>query len=195
LIEQIVSSERYTFARDVYTLVLLTRWPDDERFRYGYAVCDLDPVTWEGKKLGVYAHRLVFLNIRAPLDKLPAAVHSLVTLMQDSLDGKVDEAAYGDDVSQRILEQIRRTRLSPEENAHLKEEASWEWTKREERENGFDEGKKLGLQELTMELCEAYGIELTEERQTQLVALKLTELYALRASLKTHKTWLAGERS
>jgi len=133
LAEQIVSSERYTFAREVYTLVLLTRWPQEERLRYGRAVCDLDPVTDEGAKLGVYRHRLVFVNVKAPPERLPAELRPLLALIEDTLDGQVDEAKYPDAISRKILEQIQRTRLSPEENTKLKDEATWEQALRPER--------------------------------------------------------------
>src|SRR5262249_31842647 len=42
LMEQIVPSERSTFDRDVCTLVVFTRWPDEAALRYGRAVSDMD---------------------------------------------------------------------------------------------------------------------------------------------------------
>ena len=200
LAEQIVSSERYTLDRDVYTLVLLTRWPQEERLQYGRAVCDFDPVTEEGTKLGVYRHRLVFVNVKAPPERLPPELRPLLALMEDTLDGQVDESQYPDDISRRILEQIRRTQLSPEENAQLKDEATWEEAQREAKRDayrsGIDEGKKLGidegkrlLQQAILDLCEAYGVPVTEARKQALQRLDGPDLDALRATLKAHRSW------
>src|SRR5262249_23828975 len=147
LVEQIVSSERYKFERDVYTLVIFTRWPDDPALRYGRAVCDLDPGTDEGARLSVYRHRLVFVHARAPMEKLPPSLRPLMGLLEDTLDGHVDETRYPDAVSQHILARIRREGLTPEENAKLKDEASWEAAKREERQWGRVEGRAEGRAE------------------------------------------------
>jgi len=217
LAEQIVSSERYTLERDVYTLVLLTRWPHEERLRYGRAVCNLDPVTDEGKKLGVYRHRLVFVNVKAPSELLPLELRPLLALMEDTLDGQVDEAKYPDAISQRILEQIQRARLSPEENAKLKDEATWEAAQREVygwgtkagfdegkrlgidegkklgidegKRLGVDEGKKLGLLEAIFDLCGAYGVEVTLAQRAEVAGLDVPGLERFRGALKAHKAW------
>ena len=205
LAEQIVSSENYRLERHVYTLVLLTRWPKEERLQYGRAICDLDPVTEEGAKLEVYRHRLVFVNVKAPPERLPPELRPLVALMEDTLDGQVDERRHPDAISQRILGQIARTRLSPEENAELKAEASWEAAKQEERDEGFDEGKKLGLdegeklgfdrarrlslQQAIVDLCEVCGIELSTTQRSKLETLNVADLEERRIYLKTHRIW------
>jgi hypothetical protein len=146
LVEQIVSSERYKFERDVYTLVIFTRWPDDPALRYGRAVCDLDPVTDEGARLNVYRHRLVFVHARAPMERLPPSLRPLMGLLDDTLDGHVDETRYPDAVSQHILARIRCEGMTPEENAKIKDEAGWEAAKREERHWGrVEEGARAVL--------------------------------------------------
>jgi len=191
--EQIVSSDNYRFPRDVYTLVLLTRWPEEARLRFGRAVCDLDPVTEEGKKLGVYRHRLVFINARAPQSMLPPALRPLMALVEDTLDGQVDESQYPDEVSRRILEKILKSGLDPDENARVKEEATWENAKRESLEQGLREGeargKADGLREAAEDLCELLGVSLTQERRAHLAGLDLAGLSALRSHLKDRKGW------
>ena len=54
---------------------------------------------------------------------------------------------------------------------------------------GLDEGKRLGLQEAILDLCEAYGVEVTEERKTSLNGLDRSGLEGLRVALKARKTW------
>ncbi len=190
LVEQIVSSERYKFERDVYTLVLFTRWPDDPALRYGRAVTDLDPVTDDGARLNVYRHRLVFVNARAPMEKLPPSLRPLMRLLEDTLDGHVDETHYPDAVSQHILARIRREGLTPDENAKLKEEAGWEAAKREERQSGRVEGEKI-VREAIADLCDAYGLTFTPDHEQHLASLDLAGLDELRVHLKKHRAWPA----
>src|SRR5580704_3496772 len=172
LVEQIVSNERYKFERDVYTLVLFTRWPDDPALRYGRAVCDLDPVTDEGARLNVYRHRLVFVHARAPMEKLPPSLRPLMGLMDDTLDGHVDETRYPDAVSQHILARIRREGMTPEENAKLKDEASWEAAKREERHWGRVEGETGGKVGAILAILGARGIPVSTEARARIEACK-----------------------
>ena len=191
LVEQIVSNERYKFERDVYTLVIFTRWPDEPALRYGRAVCDLDPVTDEGAKLNVYRHRLVFVHARAPMEKLPPSLRPLMGLLDDTLDGHVDETRYPDAVSQHILARIRREGMTPEENAKLKDEASWEAAKREERQWGRVEGETI-VREAIAALCGVCGMILTTDQEQHLASLDLTGLKELLQHLKKHRAWPAS---
>jgi hypothetical protein len=201
LAEQIITSDSYRFPRKVYTLVVLTRWPSDPRLQFGRAVGNIDPVTDEGKKLGVYEHRLVFVNARAPSSMLPVGLRSLMALVEDTLDGEVDETKYPDELSQRILKQIAKSELTAEENATLKDEATWEQAKREtaaEAEargkatglrEGEERGKAEGLRAAVADLCELLGIEVTEARKAHLADLNVAGLEALRLHLKLHRSW------
>jgi hypothetical protein len=208
LAEQIITSDSYRFPRKVYTLVVMTRWPNEPRLQFGRAVGNIDPVTDEGKKLGVYEHRLVFVNARAPSSMLPKGLRQLMALVEDTLDGQVDETKYPDELSQQILRQIEKSKLTAEENATLKEEATWEQAKRETaaeaeargkaagaregKEEGLREGKATGLRAAVADLCEVLGVEVTEERRAHLAALDLLGLEALRAELKAKKAWPSG---
>ena len=204
-----MGSTSYKFPRKVYTLVVLTRWPSEPRLQFGRAVGNIDPVTDEGKKLGVYEHRLVFVNAKAPSSMLPVGLRSLMALVEDTLDGQVDETKYPDELSQRILRKIEKSQLTAEENATVKEEATWEQAKREAaneakalglregREAGEREGKAAGerageargLRAAVADLCEVLGLELTEERKAQLAGLEVAGLEALRLHLKQHRSW------
>ncbi len=167
-----MSSERYNFERDVYTLVLFTRWPEEPALRYGRAVCDMDPVTDEGTRLNVYRHRLVFVHARAPLEELPPSLRPLMGLLDDTLDGHVDETRYPDAVSQHILARIRREGMTPEENAKLKDEASWEAAKREERHWGRVEGRAEAAARALLTVLRARGIAVPDTARERLLAQK-----------------------
>ncbi|MFO0760751.1 MAG: hypothetical protein U0359_30010, partial [Byssovorax sp.] len=159
---------------------------------YGRAITDLDPMTDEGARLNVYRHRLVFVNARAPMEKLPPALRPLMGLLEDTLDGQVDETRYPDDVSQHILARILCSGMTPDENAKLKEEAGWEATKREERQSGRVEGEKI-VREAIADLCDAYGLTLTADHEQHLASLDLAGLNELRVHLKKHRAWPARD--
>ena len=140
VVEQATSHEEYRAARVVYTIVLLTREPRDPHLRFSVAVSDVDPVNEQGERLGVYHHRLVFLNARLINDKTPARVRPWLELIADSLDGEVDETLYTDPYQQRVMRAAERSTVSPDELARIKDEASWEAARKGDREEGREEG-------------------------------------------------------
>lgn len=145
--EQAMSHEDYRIQRTVYTLVVLTTEPKDKELRFSMAVSDLDPVTEQGTKLGVYRHKLVFLNPKVINDRTPPAARQWLELIADSLDGEVEDVRYEDPLMKRVLGAIRDSALSPDELARVKDEAAWENTKRDARAEGMQEGRREGLQE------------------------------------------------
>jgi len=198
MVEQISSYANYRFSRDVYTLVVLTRLPRDAALQFSVATCDLDPTDEQGRRLGVYRHRLVFLNARLVNEHTPPAIRVWLSLIEDSLDGQLDEAPFNDDeVFRRLIDRIRTDRISPHEAFLLKEEAVWEDTRRQERETGeargeargLREGEAKGLRQAIEDLCELQGIELTVDRKATLTSLDLDGLTTLRAAIKLRKRW------
>jgi PD-(D/E)XK nuclease family transposase len=142
--EQIQGADDYRFRRTVYTIVVLTRLPSDPALRFDVAVHDGDLRTLDGAKLGVYGHRLVFVNARALGPQTPAPLRRWLEVIEDSLDEKVDETRYPEPLLQRVLRTIERSHLSPHEAYLLKEEAQWESAKREARGEGKEEGLREG---------------------------------------------------
>ena len=57
------------------------------------------------------------------------------------------------------------------------------------RAEGEARGRAEGLREAIRDLCEAYGIAVTEEREIQLASLELEALLALRHTLKATRGW------
>jgi hypothetical protein len=57
---------------------------------------------------------------------------------------------------------------------------------------GARDGEARGMRTAVADLCEAYGVELTAERQAHLATLDGAGLTALRQHLKAHKAWPAG---
>jgi len=130
-IEQVTSSKSYHAARTVYTIVILTRLPEDEHLRFDLASQTSDLVTHDGRALGLFQHRIVFVNPRAIQPTTPKALRQWLLLFEDSLDSSINEAAYPDPMHRRVIEAIEMKHLSPKDMYWYKEEAIWEETKSE----------------------------------------------------------------
>lgn len=56
-------------------------------------------------------------------------------------------------------------------------------------QQGLQQAREDGLRTAIGDLCEAFGIELTAERQADLAGRDLAGLEALRLHLKAHRAW------
>jgi hypothetical protein len=158
IVEQPVSHATHLVGRTVYTMVVLTTEPRDKSVRFSMAVSDMDPVTEQGAHLGVYRHRLVFLNPKVINDKTPPAARRWMELIADSLDGQVDDASYAEPMMKRVIGAIRDHELTPRELAQVIDEAAWEDTKRDAE----SKGALRHTRELLVKLCQATGLVLDE---------------------------------
>ncbi|MFO0592647.1 MAG: PD-(D/E)XK nuclease family transposase [Polyangiaceae bacterium] len=166
IVEQITEHRDYRTARTVYTVVVLTTPPRDERLSFSVAVTDMDPVNEQGNKLGVLCHRLVFLNPKNINDQTPPAARRWMELIADSLDGVIDEGQYRDDLLKRVIGAIGSRSVSPDELARIKDEAAWESVLADGRAEGRAEGiaegvakgRAEGAREMLFKLARALGI-------------------------------------
>ena len=126
VVEQAANHADYRVMRDVYTLVVLTTEPREKHLRFSVAVSDMDPVNEQGARLGVYRHRLVFLNPKVINDKTPPRVRSWLELIAESLGGEGDETRYPDPLQQRVIQASVSSAISPAELARIKDESSQE---------------------------------------------------------------------
>ncbi len=125
IVEQAQSHEQYRVERDVFTLVVLTTAPRGRELKFSVAVSDMDPVNEQGQRLGVYRHRLVFLNPKVINAQTPPGVRAWLELIADSLDGEVDESRYTDPALQRALQAAVKSTVTPAGLARIKDEAAW----------------------------------------------------------------------
>lgn len=212
-IEQVTSSKQYDVARTVYTIVLLTRLPEDERLQFDLASQSSDIITHDGRPLGLFKHRIVFLNPRAVTANTPEPVRQWLELFEDSLDHTIDESAFPNPLMRKVIQTIEEDNLTPQERYWYKEEAIWEDTKsksfREGEKKGLHEGLEKGLKEghdkglkeghdkgklegkleAIVDLCEVFGIELDASRRAYLNGLSMPALDALRARIKESRGW------
>ena len=193
IVEQAEGHRQYRVERDVFTLVVLTTTPRDRELQFSVAVSDMDPISEQGARVGVYRHRLVFLNPTVVNAKTPARVRPWLELIADSLDGEVDETHYPDPTMQRALRGAVSRDVSPDDLARIKDEAAWEQAKADERMSGKAEGiavgEAKGLRLAIAALCDAFGVTLDDARAQWLAAADVDALTARLASLRTARRW------
>jgi hypothetical protein len=185
LVEQVQTSNDYRLRRTVYTVVVLTRLPSKEELQFDVAVQSSDLQTMEGKALGRFAHRLVFVNVRGLRPETPPGVRKWLELFEDSLDEEVEEEKYADPMLRKVIEEIKTERISPEERFQLKEEAVWEGTKR-----ALEEQRRAAEEQARQERAARQAAE-DEKRQAE----ERERLAEERERLAEERERLAQERA
>jgi len=161
--EQVKGYEAYRFDRTVYTIVVLTSVPRDKSINFSVAVSDMNPIDEFNQKTEIYPHRLIFLTPCLLNDNTPAGVKAWLELIVDSLDSQIDDSNYDSPLFKRIISELERSTISPEEASEIKDEAAWELAKerfaREGREDGRQEGHREAVEEIALSMLER-GIEI-----------------------------------
>ncbi len=174
IVEQAQSHQQYRIERDVFTLVVLTTTPRDRELQFSVAVSDMDPVSERGAKVGVYRHRLVFLNPKLIDAQTPAGARSWLELIADSLDGEVDASRYHDPLQQRVLHAAEQSGVTPEELARIKDEAAWEESRRQDVDAATQAGITTGAiqksREVLLRLLTRRGFALTDAQRERVAA-------------------------
>ncbi|MCK5728326.1 MAG: PD-(D/E)XK nuclease family transposase [Methylococcales bacterium] len=161
MVEQVGGFKEYGFDRTVYTIVVLTSTPRDNSVNFSCAVSNMNPIDEHQRIVDVYPHRLVFLCPRQANEKTPPKIKKWLDFIEDSLDGKMEDSDYSDDIWQKIIEAIQEKTIDPDTLSEIKDEMAWSNAK-----NRFiDEGRKEGL-EKGLEKGRKEGAEnLQKERQ------------------------------
>jgi hypothetical protein len=200
-IEQITSHKDYIAERTVYTIVVLTRLPEDEELRFKPGSESKDIVTHDGRPLGLFNHRIIIVNPHAVTSTTPPALRKWLELLLDSQDHCIDESTYPDPLFRRVIDAIQERLLSGKERYWYREEAIWEETKTTDRKEGRDEGLKEareelfkdglkeGLRKRVVDICDILGITLDDFNKAQLESLDVEALEALRERIKKEKRW------
>ena len=147
IIEQVKSHTAYGFDQTVYTIIVLTSVPRDGSVNFSYAFCDMNPITEFEERVHVYPHRLVFLTPRLINEKTPRNARMWLELIADSLDNQIDETHYDLPIFQRIIKDIERSSISPEELSEMKDEEAWELAQQRFTREGRAEGRVEGRAE------------------------------------------------
>jgi predicted transposase/invertase (TIGR01784 family) len=104
----------------------------------------MNPITEFEERVHVYPHRLVFLTPRLINEKTPRNVRMWLELIADSLDNQIDETHYDLPIFQRIIKDIERSSISPEELSEMKDEEAWELAQQRFTREGRAEGRAEG---------------------------------------------------
>jgi len=149
LAQQVKTYTDYRFNKTVYTVVVVTgkSHKQEEIPKFSHAVSNMDPVNEFGERLGVYPHRLIFLNPNLLNEKTPESVKEWLELIADSLDEQVDETKYSHPALQTVISEIKSDSITPQELKVIKDEAAWERTKQDAFEEGQAKGQQEGWQE------------------------------------------------
>ncbi len=193
IVEQAQGHEQYRFERDVFTLVVLTTAPRGRELKFSVAVSDMDPVNEQGQRLGVFRHRLVFLNPKVINAQTPPGVRAWLELIADSLDGEVDETRYPDPALQRVLRAAEKSTVTPEELARIKDEAAWEVSKADARNEGRAEGRAEGLRQSVLTVFAARGLPVSDTARERVAAEE--DVATLEAWLRTAVTAATAEEA
>ena len=98
---------------------------------------------------------MIFLNPRLVNEHTPAKIKKWLELIEDSLDGWLEESRYSADSNfQAVLNKIYRHSIDRDLLAQIKDETAWEKAKQLERQEGFEEGVQHGIEQGIQ-----YGIE------------------------------------
>ena len=181
--------EDYRFNKTVYTLVVVTgkSHKREEIPKFSHAVSDMDPVNEFGERLGVYPHRLIFLNPNLLNEKTPESLKSWLELIADSLDEQVDETKYSHPTLQAVISEIKSDSITPQELKVIKDEAAWERTKQGAFEEGQEKGHQEGRQEGRKKREEEIALSMLKEGvDVDLIArttgLKLEDIEAIKSA-------------
>ena len=75
-------------------------------------------------------------------DRTPESVKGWLALIEDSLDEEIDEMLFPLPIFQKVIEEIRKNNVTPDELTQIKDDASWEGTFDKWREEGRIEEKR-----------------------------------------------------
>ncbi|WP_062149576.1 PD-(D/E)XK nuclease family transposase [Beggiatoa leptomitoformis] len=143
LLEQIKNSYDYRPNLAVYTIVVLT---SGDKHKSPLSVIDFDPKNWRGEPLGEIPHKIVYLCPKYLNDDTPTLYREWLQVIDDSLDGEIDESQYDRPEIQKIVHRIEKDDISPEERYWMIEEYNDEKAKREMREQAVKEGMEKGIE-------------------------------------------------
>jgi predicted transposase/invertase (TIGR01784 family) len=183
LVEQIKTHSDYRFPKAVYTVVVVR---GEEPFRevhippFSIAVSDMEAYNEFDQPLGIYPHRLVFLNPRAKTDRTPENIKDWLALIEDSLDEQIDETLYPLPIFQKMIEEIRKNNVTPDELTQIKDDASWEGTfegwREAGHEEGFEEGREAGREEGRIEERRELALSMRQQGMDATLIAQITGL-------------------
>jgi len=151
------SSQDYSYAKDVYVIVVVTsaykiKNKNGELLKDDVLITDTNPRTLKGDKRYMHNHKLVMLNAIHANDDTPKAIKDWLDLIVESMKEEqdlnkinTDNPAINKAVNRAVLDD-----LTPEERAESKiqymRKRMLTLTKEEGIEEGFEKGEQKGIE-------------------------------------------------
>ena len=173
LLEQVRSATDYNPPLAVYTIVVLT---SGDKHKSPVSIIDFDPKNWQGKPLGEIPHKVIYLCPKYLNDDTPESYWEWLQVIDDSLDGVIDESVYHNPDVQKIVQRIEKDDISPEERYWMIEEHSEEKAKKEMLEQALNKGQLQEKQAIAKNLL-TLGLAVSAiEQATGLTAGEIEQL-------------------
>lgn len=144
LLEQIKNAYDYSPRLNVYTIVIVT---SGDRHKKDILISNFAPQDSEGNYVDEIAHKIIFLCPKYVNEQTPEPLKSWLEVINDSLDGKIEESDYQLSEILKVLTHIEQNDVSPEEKARMIDEYSFDKIKRLEYEKGEDKGIQQGIEQ------------------------------------------------
>ncbi len=181
LLEQIKNSYDYSPCFNVYTIVVLT---SGDRHKKDVLVSNFAPQDLEGNYIDEITHKIIFLCPKYVNEKTPNPLKEWLQVINDSLDGQIDESNYHLSEVLKIFSHIEQNDISPEEKSRMIEEYSFEELKKSEYKKGIEQGLEQGIQQEKIDIAKVMLkkgldykiiIELTDLNETTILKLSAEE--------------------
>ena len=116
MLEQVSKSEDYKPPLTVYTIVVLT---SGDKYKCDVSTIDFDPKKLNGESLGAIKHKIIYLCPKYVNENTPPLYQEWLRLIDDSLDGQIEENDYQLSEVKKIMLHIEQDGVSPEEKAKM----------------------------------------------------------------------------
>ncbi|MDQ7091653.1 MAG: hypothetical protein Q9M50_13620 [Methylococcales bacterium] len=143
LLAKIQKSTNYHLNLSVYTIVVLT---SSDKYKKDVLVTHFDPCDLSGHYIKAIAHKIVFLCPRYTNAKTPKPLNQWLEVIEDSLDGQIDETRYPLPEIQTLISTIDQENISAEEETQLIDEYHLEKLKQTQRAENLKLGEEQGIQ-------------------------------------------------
>jgi predicted transposase/invertase (TIGR01784 family) len=118
-----------------------------DRHKKDVLISNFAPQDAEGNYVDEIGHKIIFLCPKYVNKNTPEPLKSWLTLINDSLDGKIEESHYQLAEILKVLSHIEQNEVSPQEKARMIDEYSFDKIKRLEYEKGEHKGVEQGIEQ------------------------------------------------
>lgn len=142
LLEQVTNAYSYEPNKQVFTIIVLT---SGDKHQSAVSITDFEPKTLDGKGIGETQHKIIYLAPKYVTDKTPEPYREWLEAINDSLDGKVEQGRYHNQVIQDVFSVIKKDKTTPQEYARMKDEYANEEYLKEKEERAEARGVQRAL--------------------------------------------------